>query len=343
MMLDFSTLNDDQLVSLIRAACGEAVERGAACQAAARDAYISAAEKADIAREAADREAAKLREEEARRIAAEAAEQVRRQRDQEQIASAGDKARREWARKRGIAEALLPLFKRANYSGLGGISVNVWVHATSKEKRIYIGKGYDANLITYYVTGGGRNAPGKLELGDKDFKPLSADVIAFCKALATAWTTIRFDAAEAIKWDGEAIPLPGYTPLPVAPPPPPVPATLRRALSGAFTECQECGATQWKDDAPIPHKDACKSRAQLPGIVAPVELPATLIFEHRSGIPCIVCRSCNAFCHPGEVLRHTRRCETTDTEIPAGWTPPPAPPAVPIITPPPADAGSVTP
>ena len=60
-MMDFTPLTDDQLVELIRAACSEAVKRGAACAAAAQGAYLGEAEKAQIARDAAAREAEKLR------------------------------------------------------------------------------------------------------------------------------------------------------------------------------------------------------------------------------------------------------------------------------------------
>jgi len=81
--LDFSVLTDDQLLSLIRAALAEAVERGAAITAAAQSVYLDAAEKMEIARQAAEREAAILRAKERERIAREAAERVRQQAEAE--------------------------------------------------------------------------------------------------------------------------------------------------------------------------------------------------------------------------------------------------------------------
>lgn len=75
--LDFSTLSDDQLVGLLRSVLRECVERGAAVQAAAQSATVDEAERAKIRREAANREAAKLRAQERERIAREAAEEVR--------------------------------------------------------------------------------------------------------------------------------------------------------------------------------------------------------------------------------------------------------------------------
>jgi ParB-like chromosome segregation protein Spo0J len=50
MDLDFSALTDDQLIALIRAACADAVTRGAAVESAAREAYMSADERVQVAR-----------------------------------------------------------------------------------------------------------------------------------------------------------------------------------------------------------------------------------------------------------------------------------------------------
>lgn len=75
--LDFSTLTGDQMVGLLRSVLRECVQRGAAVQAAAQAAWIDESEAAQIATEAATREAAKLRAQARERIAREAAEGVR--------------------------------------------------------------------------------------------------------------------------------------------------------------------------------------------------------------------------------------------------------------------------
>ena len=75
--LDFSQLSDDQMLGLIRAALREVVARGPAMEAAARDAVLDEAERDEIRRRSAEREAAILRARERERVAAEAAEAVR--------------------------------------------------------------------------------------------------------------------------------------------------------------------------------------------------------------------------------------------------------------------------
>ena len=77
--LDFSALTDDQLVGLLRAILQEAIRRSPAVVAAVRAASLDEQEKIQIAKESADREAAKIRASERERIAKEAAEAVRKQ------------------------------------------------------------------------------------------------------------------------------------------------------------------------------------------------------------------------------------------------------------------------
>jgi hypothetical protein len=85
--LDFSTLTDDQLVGLLRSVLRECVARGGAVQAAARSAGIDEAERAQIAKDAAEREAAKLRAKERERVAKDAAERVKQERAAQEAAA----------------------------------------------------------------------------------------------------------------------------------------------------------------------------------------------------------------------------------------------------------------
>jgi hypothetical protein len=71
--LDLSALTDDQLIGLLRAILEEAIRRHPAMEAAVRAAVLEESEKATIAKEAADREAAKIRALERQRVAEEAA------------------------------------------------------------------------------------------------------------------------------------------------------------------------------------------------------------------------------------------------------------------------------
>jgi hypothetical protein len=102
--LDFSGLTDDQLVGLIRAALRECVARGDAVRAAAQAATVDEAERAQVAREAADREAAKIRARERERIAREAAEAVRRRHEAQEAESRRAESIRE-AEARRLREA----------------------------------------------------------------------------------------------------------------------------------------------------------------------------------------------------------------------------------------------
>ena len=76
---DFSELSDDQLIGLVRAALQEAVRRNPIVCDAMRGEVLDEAEKATIAKDAAGREAARLRALERERIANEAAAAVRKQ------------------------------------------------------------------------------------------------------------------------------------------------------------------------------------------------------------------------------------------------------------------------
>lgn len=103
MDLDFSHLTDDQLVELARLCCLEAVRRGDHISAAMRSMMIDEAERARIARAAAENEAAAIRARERERIAKDAAEQVR----------AEDEARNRSARQKRAAEAATVAAARA--------------------------------------------------------------------------------------------------------------------------------------------------------------------------------------------------------------------------------------
>jgi hypothetical protein len=93
--LDFSELTDDQLLALVRAALRECVSRGDVVQAAAQAAVLNESEKVQIAREAAEAEAAKQRARERERIAREAADQVRREAESQRATErAADEARK---------------------------------------------------------------------------------------------------------------------------------------------------------------------------------------------------------------------------------------------------------
>lgn len=209
MDLDFSALTDEQLVELITAACRAAVDRGAATEAAARDAFLSARERAAVAGAAASREAERLRQEEARKVAEEAAARVRSQASQAAVADVAAKERNIWARRKGIAQAI----EAAGWS-VKGDSIVVWLSA-AKEKRVFLqqSKFQGATYATLFVTGNGRKPPGSIELNiNKERTAFRAAIPAILRAIARDWNEIKVDLEAALAWDGEAIPLVIETP-----------------------------------------------------------------------------------------------------------------------------------
>jgi hypothetical protein len=93
--LDFSQLTDDQLVTLIREACQEAVSRNPAVATASRSAVLDESEKARIRTEASEREAARLRALERERLAKEAVEEVRRETEARESAANTERQRKQ--------------------------------------------------------------------------------------------------------------------------------------------------------------------------------------------------------------------------------------------------------
>jgi hypothetical protein len=213
--LNFDDLTDDQLIMLIRAACTEAVRRGTAVAAAAQDAYLSEVERARIATDAAERAAEQIRAEEVAQTAAAAAEQVRAAADRGKIESAAERERKLWAQRKGIAQAL----EAVGYD-VAGDSLVVWLSA-SKEKRVFLQekKFGGFTYATLFVTGNMKHAPGSVELssGCKKDPDLSVELPKILRAVAAQWNAIKIDLAAALAWEGDALPLPGYTgPSPVA-------------------------------------------------------------------------------------------------------------------------------
>jgi hypothetical protein len=333
--LNFSALTDDQLVTLIRAACAEAVRRSPAVGAAARDAYLSEAEKAQIAADAAQREAERIRREEADRIAKEAAEKVRREQEQATTEAAHEKERKLWATRKGIALAFVPLLDAAGFSvdpKETEISITVWEKSdASRERRVYVNNGRRNAVACYYVSGNSRNAPETLTMADRDLKAISSELTALCAALAKAWKSLTIELGTALAWQGDAIPFAGYTP--------PAAETLRRTVKRAklVRALEKCSTTGLPgSEAALRRAAAQKAlddfdagRPMTPVAPARVELPASL--DYLPNPPRFRCTDCDHWGHVGELIRHAGSCPT-GLQAPADYVPPPAP-AAPEVSP----------
>lgn len=209
-MIDFTGLTDDQLVTLIQAACAEAVNRGTAVEAAARSAMLSEAEKAQIAAQAAQAEAERIRKAEEESIAREAAEQVRREASRQQIADKQANESKRWAQLKGVAMQMQELFNRVK------LEVHVWEKAGDVRVYIQVEGDFDKKRAVYYATGNSSKAPGKLETTSsdatrslKDFRP---EIKTLCEKLAKN-PGLKFTTSEALKWDGEPVLMEGYEEL----------------------------------------------------------------------------------------------------------------------------------
>jgi hypothetical protein len=200
--LDFSSVTDDQLVELIRAALVEAVRRGGAVEAAVRQAGLDEAEKARIAQAAAERESRRIREEEERRIAAEAAERVRREAARKQETGAEEAKRKHNESIRLVAVRARELFG----SDASEFMVQVW--EKPGDRRVYIGHGYESNWLEYYRDGTSRYAPGTLMVVKPSTCPIFKDLAAhlgktvpeavdlvkeFCEQLCKEWKTVKIE------------------------------------------------------------------------------------------------------------------------------------------------------
>lgn len=191
--LDLSDLTDDQLVGLLRAVAEEARRRNSAVAAAVNDAYLDETEKTRIAKEAAEREAAKLRAAERERVAKAAADEVRRKAEAQQATDARrrreEKEREEAEKIRAKQERRKALIREA--AALCGTQpeetrVSVWL-GHSGRKRIYIDRlasDEAQNLVIYYAGTGDRKPQGSIYTV-KDLVGRKAELVDYCLARAS--------------------------------------------------------------------------------------------------------------------------------------------------------------
>lgn len=156
MQLDFSAISDDQLIDLIRAACAEAGQRSVECAAAAKNAMLDEAERARIAREAIERERSRSTREEAERIAREALAKEKAAKEAEARKAEEKKIADTWAWKDEMGRRVSEILRPKNAQTL-----TVW---NKGDKRIYLGKGYNDNMVVYYHTGTSRNKPRSIAI-----------------------------------------------------------------------------------------------------------------------------------------------------------------------------------
>jgi len=189
--MDFDALNDDQLVALVSGAVAEAMKRQT-CIAQVEAVVMAEADRLRIAREAAAQEAQRLLRREAQEVADRAAETVR-------VSTAAAQQSVLWAKKKAAALAFLAI---ATGEDLESLTIHVW-KGSGKEQRVYIGRGFNENLIVCYVTGNSRVVPGTTNVS----KQIGGDREAikdYCLKLAKEWLELKFFIGNAVAWEGEA-------------------------------------------------------------------------------------------------------------------------------------------
>jgi hypothetical protein len=276
--LDFSGLTDEQLTTLLKSGMAEAFRRSPACAAAVRSAYLSEAEKFTIQRDAAAREAERLRQEEVKRCEAEAAAKVRRDAELRQSKEQGDKERRLWGKKKGIAEAL----QRVGWD-VSGDQLVVWFKDTTKERRVFLQSlGYGGiTYATLYVTGNRQHPPGTIEWSRNVRESHRQRLQLILEAAARDWTSVKIDLQAALNWNGDAIPVAGIDDNSDAkpeskfnPPSQEVPPTLQREQRGThggwYWVCLSCKAWEHESERTrIRHSSRCDHKdAQPPEHIA---------------------------------------------------------------------------
>jgi len=151
-MVDFSGLDNDQLLQLIQAAMTEAVNRGRAMAYAANTIYENAAEELHVKAEAAAAEAERQEQLRQERMRKDAEAEAAADRQKKEI----EANQRRWAKKRAIFDSLLchHLFEEERCDGTN-FSVKIWSRDT--DVRVYIqSSDFD---ICYYQTGNRYNPP----------------------------------------------------------------------------------------------------------------------------------------------------------------------------------------
>lgn len=199
-----SDLSDREILQLIEE-CGDEIDRRSAslnANAAVSGRYLSAVERAKASHKALEYQKQQLQNAaiaEAERVSIEA---LRAAESERSALRAAEAERIRWATRKGIALAAQSVFDPDQ-----SLQITVWV-GPDGEKRIYVDHGYGGvKLATYYATGNRKNPPGTLETSKRRDERL-----AFCKALSAAYGAMKLNVETAAKWDGEAIPIPGYNP-----------------------------------------------------------------------------------------------------------------------------------
>lgn len=205
--MDFSGLDNEQLLVLIKACLEEATKRGVAMQRAAYAVYLDAQEVARIQAEATARALEQQAELERQRIVKEAEKAASAKVEQQQQQTEAERIAANWKKRKAIGVAL------EKWGVTEDWQINVW--SRGADVRVYVDGGGDCSYawkMCFYVTGNAYHPPNSLEIEEASkidqSSPLSSKegrqiFKAFLSEVNKRWKGLKLTNREAENFDGD--------------------------------------------------------------------------------------------------------------------------------------------
>ena len=203
--MNFDSLTDEQLLELFRSILSEIATRGGATESAAREITLSEKEKTEIISRATEREARRLREEEAERVAREAAEKIRAEQKKAEAEKEAEKVRGWWKKQKEQSQMLNDLL------GSDDLYVSVWSRDGKglSDKRVYLKSGdyfHGKEIAVFYDHGNGKNAPKSIEPSNlkkylpegKEFDVFKEELRVVLEKISAGWLSCKFNVKESL-------------------------------------------------------------------------------------------------------------------------------------------------
>jgi len=203
--MNFDNLSDEQLLDLFRGILAEIAQRGGATESAAREITLSEKEKQEITTKATEREARRMREEEAERVAREVAEKLRAEQTKAKADAEAEKVRNWWIKQKEQSQMLFALLDSTD------LYVSVWSRDGKglTDKRVYLKSGDYFNgkeIAVFYQHGNGKNAPKSIETSNlkkylpegKNFDEFKEELRGVLETISSAWNSCKFNVKESL-------------------------------------------------------------------------------------------------------------------------------------------------
>jgi hypothetical protein len=206
--MDFSSLDNEQLLTLLKAAMAAASERGLAMQKAATDAVLDAQEIARIKAEALQKEQQRAAEQKRQQVEEQARQEAKAKVAQTEIKTEAQKVKASWESRKAIGVAL------EKWGVTEDWQINVW--SRGADVRVYVDGGgervYDWKMCLY-ITGNSYHPPGEMTiegtnhistdspLADKANRQLFKQ---FLEAVNDRWRSLKVTNTEVAGFSGES-------------------------------------------------------------------------------------------------------------------------------------------